>query len=263
MGSFEKKRCLDNIYFLAKEKNIRIGDLEARAGVSAGYFSRLNKEDSKANPSIEVLTAVSEKLGVTIDALINYSYNELNSSEKYILNFIERLLSLTVSGDKLWDRERIKKVLSLGVDEDNVAIHPLMEVRTVFTQIDQTTGYPDYHEGVVYNSLFHEDEYIGLLGDIYSIEIDQSRTVYLTLIGAGEDEDAGIPPQEEYEMYIVSGREVSPVCHSSYNQNTPFNTALENLYKAASESSKHPKINSMVKSAIDDFMAFNDPDLPF
>ena len=72
MASFDKNRCLNNIYFLVKEKNLRIGDLEAGAGVSIGYISRLNKDDSKATPSIEFLVSIADKLDVTIDALIQY-----------------------------------------------------------------------------------------------------------------------------------------------------------------------------------------------
>ena len=42
---YDKARCLNNIYALAKERGIKIGDLEESAGVSKGYLSRVAKPD--------------------------------------------------------------------------------------------------------------------------------------------------------------------------------------------------------------------------
>ena len=42
---YDKARCLNNIYALAKERGIKIGDLEESAGVSRGYLSRVAKPD--------------------------------------------------------------------------------------------------------------------------------------------------------------------------------------------------------------------------
>ena len=99
MASFDKNRCLNNIYFLVKEKNLKIGDLEAGAGVSIGYISRLNKDDSKATPSIEFLVSVADKLDVTIDALIQYDYTTPTASERYVMDFLDRLIQKTASFD--------------------------------------------------------------------------------------------------------------------------------------------------------------------
>jgi hypothetical protein len=43
--AFDKRRFLDNVYFLAKLRDIKIGVLEANANLSTGYLARLNKED--------------------------------------------------------------------------------------------------------------------------------------------------------------------------------------------------------------------------
>ena len=41
---FNKQLMLDNISFLLKESEKKIGELESEAGVSAGYISRISKE---------------------------------------------------------------------------------------------------------------------------------------------------------------------------------------------------------------------------
>ena len=49
---FDKRRCMSAIYAIAKEKGVKIGDLEKEANVSTGYLSKLNKEENTSSPSI-------------------------------------------------------------------------------------------------------------------------------------------------------------------------------------------------------------------
>lgn len=67
---FDKRRCMSAIYAIAKEKGVKIGDLEKETGVSTGYLSKLNKEENTSSPSIELLVAAAQLLGVTVDMLI-------------------------------------------------------------------------------------------------------------------------------------------------------------------------------------------------
>ena len=78
---YDKTRCLNNIYALAKERGIKIGDLEESAGVSRGYLSRVAKPDYQGSPPIEMLDAVAKQLGVGIDYLVNYSPDAFSESE--------------------------------------------------------------------------------------------------------------------------------------------------------------------------------------
>ena len=41
---FDKTIFMNNITYLLKRRNIKIGDLENKIGVSKGYISRINKE---------------------------------------------------------------------------------------------------------------------------------------------------------------------------------------------------------------------------
>ena len=90
---FDKKRCMSAIYAIAKEKGVKIGDLEKEANVSTGYLSKLNKEENTSSPSIELLLAVARVLGVTIDMLIYSEYEGLSSNERYMLKFLDKLIN--------------------------------------------------------------------------------------------------------------------------------------------------------------------------
>ena len=59
---YSKKVLMDNIYYLAKKNNITLGKLEELVGLSAGYLSRLNREDNNSNPSIDVVSSFSKQL---------------------------------------------------------------------------------------------------------------------------------------------------------------------------------------------------------
>lgn len=255
MGAFDRKRLLSNIALLTKEKNIRVGDLESAAGVSPGYFSRLNKGDSTAVPNIEVLDAVCDKIGVTLDSLLKVDYAAPIPSERYLIDFIDKLISKTTEFELQWECEPVSRMTAAGMDKNGKACHPLFETRTINHGTD-FNGYPEMEDCAVYNSLFHEGEFIGLLGPAYHVDFDHNSVLWL--VDAGVEDDDGVP-DDEIEFYMQQGRQVFPICHSVSNGPSVFNEILFSLYNAAAESSKRPKINPEVKSAIDCFME----DLPF
>ena len=88
---FDKTRCINNIYSLAKERGIKIGDLEEGSGMSKGYLSRVAKPDYQGSPSIEMLDAVARQLGVGIDFLVNFDPDTLSENEQFVMKFVDKL----------------------------------------------------------------------------------------------------------------------------------------------------------------------------
>ena len=88
--AFDKRRFLDNVYYLAKLRNIKIGVLEANANLSTGYLARLNKEDNKSVPSIEVLVSFAEMLDVSMDSLINCDLEPMSGNDIYVCEFLDK-----------------------------------------------------------------------------------------------------------------------------------------------------------------------------
>ena len=58
---FNKNRLFDNISYLIKKNDLKIGEIENGAGVSAGYIARASK-DEKSKPGIEFVMKVAELL---------------------------------------------------------------------------------------------------------------------------------------------------------------------------------------------------------
>lgn len=261
MKEFNKRVCLSNIYFLAKQKNIKIGDLESAAGVSAGYISRLNKDTTKASPSIEMLVVVADMLGVSLDSLLHNDLEELTPTEKYMVDFLARLTQKTIDNDEIWKRESYSKLRCVRQNEHGDPDHPLFTWQT-FSEIGGG-GYPENFTRISYNSLFRESEAVDIYDDGYVLPFSGDKSLYLMKVGVPvEMDDRGNTTEIEYELYMVDRNwNVSIVCHSTWDEESPYNQPLVDLYAAAADSSKHPILTSAVKSAIDDFMSVDD--LPF
>ena len=251
MAKLNRNIMLNNISYLIKERNIKTGDFEAAAGVSAGYFSRLNKEGSKATPSIEVLYEIAKELHVSIDTLVSVDLTALTASEIYMLDFLEKLLNKTSSFEMIWDKESDVYLRNLPLDENGDTIHPLFENRQL-SQIGET-GYPEPYWQVVYNSLFRPEEQMQSIDDGFKISIGKRTTLYLMCVEVPSKDELPFG-KTEFELYLVKGYKAEPLCHSDSEREAPFNDILNKLYRSAAESSKHIKIKDTVRSAIDAFM---------
>lgn len=260
MKEFDKRVCLSNIYFLAKKKGIKIGDLESAAGLSAGYISRLNKADTKTSPSIEMLVVVADMLGVTLDALLNHNFEELTPGEKYMVDFLSKLIEKTTDNDEIWKRESYSKLSNIRQNQHGDPDHPLYAWLTS-TEVGGG-GYPEEITYIGYNSLFREAENVSCCDDGYILTFADKFLYLMKVIVPTEMDDRGNTAEYEYELYMVDRNwNVSIVCHSTWDEDSPYNQPLADLYAAAADSSKHPILSSTVKSAIDEYMRVDD--LPF
>lgn len=246
---YEKQKCLNNIRFLAKAKGINLGDLETGAGVSAGYLSRISKEDSRSSPSIEVLSSFSEKLGVSIDGLVGYDYAGMSPTERYIIDFIERLVDGTYNGTLTWEKESLAVFAKLSVYRDETTDHPL------FVGDD---------DRAVYNSYFATQPGTKPVAEFYHTALTGGNVLYISKVSYpntnGHDIELYITQKMEYQH----DSHVEPVCATNPTVETTFDTALNRLYDVIHDSCRNVKVNQAVRSAIDSFMNPDDDDgLPF
>lgn len=267
MAAFDKTRCLTNIYYLARQKGIKIGDLEADANVSTGYFSRLNKDDNKTVPSIETLLLVADKLGVSVDALVHRDYSTPTPSERYLLDFLDKLTIRTDEDDSIeWKRTPLAVLQSIDCDRDGYVDHPLF-----FADYGPL---PDGEDGyrIHYSSLFRKAEPMKPCGDGFVLDIGRGSELYLMKVVLADDtSDPDI--DFEYELYIHTRSEMKGLCHTNARTVTPglFDSLLQHLYNSAAESSSHVRLGDDIKGILDSFLAggteeyvqVDDDELPF
>ena len=254
---FDKNVFIKNVYHLAKEKRIKIGELEETVGVGSGYLSRVKKEAS-AKPSLEFVVKVSDMLDTSIDIMIYADLERMTSTENYLASFFERLKEDTHSGELTWEMESPDDLncyfKQYSVTEDEEELYDLEDpANPLFTLIDvvEESGEVFTKQGFR-SAAFGWDTLIA--SACYNTHIAEDTVVYLMSIIASDMEEEGDGPEEKVlEVWIVkSGKEPQFLC-SDYVEG-PLQLLIEDLYTAAAESYGHPKIKTDYKGVIDEYM---------
>lgn len=233
----DKNLLCSNIKLKIAEANKKIGDVEVQAGMTAGYLSKLQKDESKNNNILDFVANISEILNVSIDSLVHVDYSSLTKTERYFADFIDKIIKDTTEGTLAWNKET-KEMLE---DFSYQSQHPLFET----TQLSSDGMYEPIKYG--YNSLF--DKGANISSDCYNVEIGDA-VLYLMNIYS-EKEPFGI------ELYFVKdlGMEhyqVIKICQIGVN--SPLEKLGADLNNVAKESSNHIKLDKGAKDIIDSYM---------
>ena len=99
---YDKYQVFSNIrYYLNKNPNVKIGQIEKAAGIRLGYMARLSKEDNNTEPSLKFISTAARMLGVGIDQLI---YSNIGSEYEYISAFLNKMIASTINTKLLWEK---------------------------------------------------------------------------------------------------------------------------------------------------------------
>ncbi len=238
--TYDRKICLKNLSLLVERKKLKIGALEQSVGVSPGYLSRLSREDNTTKLSIELLVALSEELEVSVDTLACVDLSAMTPNEQYIFLFIEKLLQDTNYSGLTWTRESMSNFSSIKPYQDGTTSHPLFCV---------------WNNSVVYNSAFNKrNKPCEVFGDFYHTKLSDGNTLYLTrvkdAVNCHIENELYLVKYNDYDHYFV----VDPICASSLEGNSAFNSRLMNLYDSVKDSCKHVAVSKSVRKAIDTYM---------
>ena len=249
---FDKIRCIENIYKIAKEKGIKIGELEEKAGISKGYLSRVTKPDYQGSPSIEVLDSIANQLEVGIDFIVNYSHDALTPNEEFVAKFIDKITRRTMAGKVEW----IPETSSILNAEDNSEVdNPMVSVTRDYSA-EENCWY-DCH---VYRSRLFEGR-VRVNDLCYHAVISARSVIYINAVQyyfrkdgkyGGWDEESGI-----FELYLVNGNSVQPLC-SSYYVDESIKDAIRNLYAAIASVPSRIALTHSMKSELQEFINLED-----
>ena len=225
-------------------------------------MSRLEKGDNAAEPSVEFIVTAAKLLNVTVDTLISIDLAGLTSTEKYLVNFIEKLKNDTLGRKLNWNIETEFELTRQLVDNNGRSMHPLFTLETFYRATE--CEYPEEVTDNVYVSkTFGPNTSIN--GDCYNLRLKNGSTLYLMDLVKDvhkiNDKKAFV---KEAVMYVPHGK--TQVLATTHDENT-MARLLDELYSIVKEHMKHPQVNNDVMNAIDAFMKndfADDPDeLPF
>ena len=261
---FNKSRFFDNISYLIKKHDLKIGEIENSAGVSAGYISRASK-DEKSKPGIEFVMKVAELLHVSVDVLLQVDLTSVTPTEKYLISFLDKLNRDTMNDSLDWHRETKAELNRVDWDRNGNASHPLFSVQA----FDESNEY-DETAGETVRAVFVSHNFdcrTVIYNDCYNLRLKNGTLLYIMNICKTYSSTAApntfaieiwMHSPDECPQFLCDNKGVSAISHF-----------IECLYTSVSENMRHPKINKDLQYVIDAFMhndIEDDPsvdDIPF
>lgn len=245
--SFDRKQLIDNIYRFAKEKDIKIGALEQEAGVSAGYLSRLLKDDTKGSFGVDLLCSAAEQLGKTLDALVYSSTGELSDNEKKIIDFFDKLTLSTENYSLEWSM-----MPAMIQDPTYLFTHQL------FREVDCTAEDPDgnfhYYEEMEYCSHFLDRGDIKIDGNCFHVLFDKFAMTEIYIMNVSFYDNKTFDRKNGIlEVYFLTRDKVEPIACTEYVCDQ-VDAAIHRLYDSIEAARSHLSLKSNSISAIDRFL---------
>ena len=261
--NFNKSVCFSNIRELLKDNpDVKIGQIERDAGIRLGYMSRLEKEDNTAEPSVEFIVTAAKLLNVSVDTLISFDIAGLTPTEKYLVNFVEKLKTDTMADKLNWNVISKNEMDRYETDINGNSLHPLLTMETIY--VPSGCDYPEQYDTNMYVSKTFDLE-TDIYGDCYDLRMKNGSKLYLMNVAKTKKRTSDVQESViEAVMYVPGGkRQVLATTKDEY----PIGELLKNLYKVVKEHMKHPQVNKDAMYAINAFMnddLSDDPDeLPF
>lgn len=242
---YNSKILFDNIDFLIKSENRKIGEVESEAGVSAGYISRTSK-DGGSKPGIEFIMNIAKVLNVSIDTLLKIDLSALTPTERYIMSFLEKLEKDTTNDSLPWERKSAETFEeSYHVTHGNVT---LIRKKLTCREKDDYVENNASRTPFVSNSFGDNTE---IYGDCFSLKLQNHTFLYFMNLSKLSSSSNDL---EEFakEVWIIKSGIPHFLC-SNYG-NKKMTDAVNNLYEAVIENVKHPKIEPDIRKIIDSFM---------
>ena len=243
---FSKERFLQNVSFLLEaHKDIKIGELEAYAGVNAGYLARLNK-DEKAKPSIEFIVKIAERFQISIDSLLGIELYQMTPTERYMHAFLEKLLSDTEAEKLNWGIENASFLNNLVVDDFKRSPHPFFALSEGVSVVG-----PEPRMRCIFYSQAYGDQTI-IADDCYHLHMNKGASLFLANVA----KKAGKQPEPETDLKEIWMKTKTP-CFISSTKNPHFTGVIDNLFNAIAQFFKQPRLGADYRTAIDDYMVNN------
>lgn len=246
---FEKNILFDNIAYLLKENDMKVGELETKAGVSIGYISRT--KEGNAKPGIDFIMKAANILNVSLDNLLTVDLKALTPTEKYLITFLEKLIRDTGDDKLYWNAENASSLNRLlGMRGMDFGSHPLFNVEKHMGSFGGP--YPEEYETVVFNSKAFDSENTVIEGDCYNLKMKNGATLYVMDIG-NYDEDLNASTDFDTELWMtMTNGDKQYLCHAG--DKSHLGDLVVRLKSAIKVNSHHPKVKKEIRSAIDAFL---------
>lgn len=246
---FDRTKLMTNIIALIKEKGIRIGELEKRIGISAGYISKMTKAENESMPGIDLIFKLAQELEVSMEALICGDFNKSNDNLLFLIQFLHSLIEdINIHRDE-W--RQFTDYNALRTEYDFPALPMMAEtLEERDAAFRYVSGFKLDAKLTVTNDNFYA--FVSGIGPIVLFKLEnhlpEGRKTELELYAINMDSD------EE---------SVIPMC-SSLDSDGEIAPYLMDLYNCLLRHSKDIQISDRTRNLINGYLRSRDPsELPF
>lgn len=247
--SFDLKRFLNNINYLIKIQNRKIGDVEKAADVSAGYLSRINKEGGK--PNLQFAMNIAEALHTSIDSLLKVDMVNMTATEQYVLNFLNKVIDETSKDLLAWKRNSYDTLVDME-------LNPRKNIHPLFTVEEEERYINNEDLDIIERAIFYSNSFskhTRVHGDCFWVPIQDDANLFVMDIEKDADSDENIELAKEVWIALRGGA-TQYLC-SNY-KNDRLAGIVNILYDVVEENVKHPKVDPNFRNVIDAFMHKDD-----
>lgn len=262
MSKLDTRKIIENIYAIAKQRQIMIKDLETKADVSIGYLSKMNRPNSRL--PLDVISNIAGQFGMTIDALVNYDPSGLTAQEKKIVKLFEKLVADT-NADKLeWHvfLKDIYKRYFLKQEADVVEQRGLPPL----SHVDSVKVKDENNQIVMRYAIRHESKFLNFKAEAkitarainsYLADIGGGTRVFVVLTNYSYfyPECSLITYNfDGYEMYFLKDEQIVKVCQATAEEYPTYLECFEKLQLAVKNYDARGKLDKKANSIIDGYL---------
>ena len=264
---FNNQTLTDNITYLLKELDKKIGEFEAEVGVSPGYISRISK-DGGSKPGIDFIINAASALRISIDLLLKHNLTHLTPNEKYLIPFLEKLSEDTLEDKLDWNTETSSWLNRGETDLNGNPTHPLF-ISDTFMSTDEN-GFPEEVTNIVFDSHTYGRS-TTIEGNCFNVRLKNGAVLYLMNVSDSEDIFNLGESGKEIWMVVPYSK---PHFLVSSKGSTSIAGLVDSLYTLVDYQMKKPRVKKEIKYVIDAYMkddlsdddsndSVDDDDIPF
>lgn len=253
MMEFDRTKLMTNITALIKEKGLRIGELENKVGISAGYISKMTKAENESMPGIDLIFKLAQELEVSMEALICGDFNKSNDNLLFLIQFLHSLIEdINIHRDE-WRQFTDYQMIR---EEYDFPALPML-TGTLEVNIEKKNS------AFRYVSEFRRDANLTVTKDNFYAFVSGIGPLVLFKLENHLPEGR----KTELELYAInmdsSDEQVIPMC-SSLDSDGEIAPYLMDLYNCLLRHSKDIQISEETRSLINGYLRSRDPsELPF
>ena len=244
---FDIDRIYGNISKLMKDQEVKVSEMETVMNVSAGYFSKLVK--NKTVPGADVLYRIAQRLGVSVDLLINcdLTIDRATDNLRLMTRFLQKLRADTDAMTLRWkatSADTLEIDYMLSMNEPSI----LTNIQSENNPLCGETGYYGNEFGV---------SRIDMEGQVFYVAMGDTRIFVSHLVETVPD---GSHAGEEVSYYAVDSCDSGHkrmICNSK--DNPEFLAELELLYECLKRHAADLQISEPVRSFINAYVNPPDP----